>query len=262
MQIGKAGAAVTAISKAEADRIEVRGRDLCDDLMGSVSFTEYFFLLVSGRMPSAEQKFFLDLLLVTIAEHSLVPSVQAARMTLRADPDALQGAVAAGILGCGSVILGTAEICSRALVAARQRVEAGEDGDTAALEVLREIRTRGEKAPGFGHHLHHPVDPRTIRVFDLADERGVSGANMAMARAMEAALPQVWGRRMPMNASMAIAAVLLDLDFPAGVVKGIPILGRTASLLAHLAEEQGNPIGFLMAHHAEEAISYTFNPEQ
>lgn len=59
-----------------------------------------------------------------------------------------------------------------------------------------------------------------------------------------------------MNVSMAIASVLLDLDFPKSMIKAIPILARTASLLAHLAEEQERPIGFLLAAHAEEAIAY------
>jgi citrate synthase len=59
-----------------------------------------------------------------------------------------------------------------------------------------------------------------------------------------------------MNVSMPIAAVMLDLGFAASVVKAVPILARTAGLLAHLAEEQQNPIGFLMAAHAEEAITY------
>ena len=69
-------------------------------------------------------------------------------------------------------------------------------------------------------------------------------------------VPEVWGKPLPMNVSMPIAAVLLDLDFPPAILKGIPILARTASLLAHLAEESANPIGFLMAAEAEEAIAY------
>jgi citrate synthase len=110
MLIGKAGTAVSSIASAAPDRIEVRGRDLTADLMGRLSFTEYFFLLVTGREPTPDQTFFLDLLLVSIAEHGLVPSVQAARMTLAADPQALQGAVAAGILGAGSVVLSAASM--------------------------------------------------------------------------------------------------------------------------------------------------------
>ena len=59
-----------------------------------------------------------------------------------------------------------------------------------------------------------------------------------------------------MNVSMPIAAVMLDLGFPAAAVKAVPILARTAGLLAHLAEEQQRPVGFLMAARAEEAIEY------
>ena len=57
------------------------------------------------RGPTEDQRFFLDLLLVAIAEHGMMPINVAARMTLAADPGSLQGAVAAGILGCVPVIL-------------------------------------------------------------------------------------------------------------------------------------------------------------
>src|SRR5436309_840101 len=115
MQIGKTGTPTTQIGKAYSDRVEVRGRDLCADLMGRLTFTEYFHLLLTGEEPTAEQRYFLDLLLVAIAEHGMMPTNVAARMTLASDPDSLQGAVAAGILGCGPVILGTAEPCARLL---------------------------------------------------------------------------------------------------------------------------------------------------
>jgi citrate synthase len=232
----------------------VRGRDLCGDLMGRLSFTDYFHLLVTGAEPTGEQRFFLDLLLVAIAEHGLVPTNQVARMTLAADPGSLQGAVAAGILGCGTVVLGTAELCGRFLEAARARTEAEGDGALAAM--VAEIRRAGGKVPGFGHPLHKPVDPRAARIFALADARGVAGAYCALARATAPVVADVWGKPLTLNVSMAIAAVLLDLGFPPALIKAIPILARTASLLAHLAEEQARPIGFLMAAHAEAAIAY------
>jgi citrate synthase len=59
-----------------------------------------------------------------------------------------------------------------------------------------------------------------------------------------------------MNVSMPIAAVMLDLGFPADSVKAVPILARTASLLAHLAEERRQPLGFRMSGAAEAAIEY------
>src|SRR5918999_2689767 len=121
MQIGKSGAPVTSISQVYPDRVEVRGRDLTADLMGRLSFTEYFLLLLTGHEPTEDQRFFLDLLLVAIAEHGMMPTIVAARMTLAADPDSLHGAIAAGILGCGPVILGTSEECARLLEAARAK---------------------------------------------------------------------------------------------------------------------------------------------
>src|SRR3954447_13819903 len=107
--------AASHICQAYPARIEGRGRDLCADVMGRLGFTEYFHLLLTGREPTEDQRWFLDLLLVTIAEHGLMPTHVAARMTLAAEPRALQGAVAARILGCGPVILGTAEECARLL---------------------------------------------------------------------------------------------------------------------------------------------------
>src|SRR5205085_11613191 len=100
------GKPVTHISRAYSDRVEVRGRDLTGDLMGRLSFTEFFHLLLTGREPTEDQRFFLDLLLISIAEHGLMPSNVAARMTLAADPGSLQGAVAARLLRAGPGIRG------------------------------------------------------------------------------------------------------------------------------------------------------------
>src|SRR5881409_25414 len=90
MRIGSQGAPVSHICQAYPDRVEVRGRDLTGDLMGRLGFTEYFHLLLTGREPSEDQRFFLDLLLVSIAEHGLMPSNIAARITFAADPQSLQ----------------------------------------------------------------------------------------------------------------------------------------------------------------------------
>jgi citrate synthase len=244
-----AGNRVTHISQAYPDRVEVRGRDLTGGLMGRLTFTEYFHLLLTGREPTEEQRFFLDLLLIAIAEHGMMPTNVAARMTLAADPGSLQGAVAAGILGAGPVVLGTSEECARLLEEARA-------SGREPLEIAREIHAAGGKVPGFGHPVHKPLDPRAERILQLADEREVSGPNVALARAFRAAVHEVWGKPLTMNVSMPIAAVMLDLGFQVVAVKAVPILARTAGLLAHLAEEQEHPIGFALAAAAEEAVEY------
>ena len=256
VQIGKAGPAVSSICQAYPDRVEVRGRDLTSDLMGRLSFTEYFHLLLTGEEPTDDQRYFLDLLLVAIAEHGMMPTNVAARMTLAADPGSLQGAVAAGILGCGPVILGTSEACAVLLEQARARVVSGDDGAAVALEMAQAIHAAGDRAPGFGHPVHRPLDPRAERILELADQRGVSGAHVELARRFRDAVAEAWGRPLTMNVSMPIAAVMLDLGFGSATVKAVPLLARTAGLLAHLAEERERPTGFAMGAGAEEAVEY------
>jgi citrate synthase len=256
MPIGKSGEPVTRLSGASPDRVEVRGRDLAGDLMGRLTFTEYFHLLLTGEEPSDDQRFFLDVLLVSIAEHGMMPTNVAARMTLAADPASLQGAVAAGILGAGPVVLGTSESCARLLEEAQAKVASGREPADVAGETARALHASGDIVPGFGHPVHRPVDPRAERVLELADERGVSGPHVLLARCFRDAVVETWGKQLPMNVAMPMAAVLLDLGYSAQIVKAVPILARTAGLLAHLAEEQENPVGFLMAGKAEEAIEY------
>ena len=134
MQIGKPGDPVSRISQAYPDRVEVRGRDLATELMGEVTFTEYFHLLLTGNDATEEQRYFLDVLLVAIAEHGMMPTNVAARMTLAADPESLQGAVAAGILGAGPVVLGTSQECARLLAAAQEQVDRGRSPHAVASD--------------------------------------------------------------------------------------------------------------------------------
>jgi citrate synthase len=234
---------VSSIAQAYPDRVEVRGRDLTGDLMGRLTFTEYFHLLFTGDEATEEQRFFLDLVLVALAEHGMMPSNVAARMTLAADPDSLQGAVAAGVLGSGPVILGTAGECARLLASGGE-----------AAEIVRGVAAAGRRIPGFGHPVHKPVDPRAERILELADARGVSGEHVALARALREAVAET--RPLTMNVSMAIAAVMLDLGFSVAAVEAVPLLARTAGLLAHLAEERQQPVGLALAAKAEEAVEY------
>jgi citrate synthase len=254
-------ARVTRLARAYPDRVEVRGRDLAGDLMGRLTFTELFHLLLTGREPTDDERFFLDVLLVAIAEHGMMPSNVAARMTLAADPDSLQGAVAAGILGSGPVMLGSSESCARLLLDAQAGVAAGGEPAAVARNVASAIRAEGGRLPGFGHPVHRPVDPRAERILELSDARGVSGAHVLLARSLRDAAADLWEKALPMNVAMPIAAVMLDLGFSLTAVKGVPILARTAGLLAHLAEEREHPVGFLLAAKAEDAVEYERPPE-
>jgi citrate synthase len=193
---------------------------------------------------------------VAIAEHGLVPSVQASRMTLAASPEALQGAVAAGILGCGSVILGASEAAGRFLNEIAAEIDAGSAMTAAIDKVVGAYRSARHAIPGYGHPLHKGGDPRAQRLFQVAAESGCTGRHVQIAQAVEPQLPRLVGRPLAINVSGAIPAVLLDAGYPLQALKGVPMLARTASLIAHLLEEQQRPIGFVLSHAAAQAIEY------
>src|SRR3954462_12189265 len=186
----------------------------------------------------------------------MIPTNVAARMTLAADPGSLQGAVAAGILGCGPVILGTSEECARLLERAHGAVQAGDAPVAVAERTAQRIRAAGERLPGFGHPVHRPLDPRAERILELADARAVSGIHVTLARCFRDAAAEAWGRPLTMNVSMPIAAVRPARGFRAAAVKPAPLLARTGSWLPPLAEEREHPVGFAMAAAAEHAVAY------
>lgn len=256
VKIGRQDRHSSAISTSNEETILVRGRDLARELIGSINFTEHFWLLVTGSLPSAAHRRVLDATLVAIAEHGLVPSVQVSRMTLAAAPEALQGAVAAGILGCGSVILGSAEAAGHFLAAIAQRDASAANPEGTITEVVREYRHAKRAIPGYGHPLHRGFDPRARRLIEVATEAGVAGRHVEIATAVEKLLPQLIGRPLTLNVSGAIPAVLLDAGFPLLALKGVPLLARTAGLVAHLLEEQQRGIGFVLSHAAGQAIDY------
>jgi citrate synthase len=253
MKIGRAVDAKTAISASNPETIIVRGHDLAGELIGTIGFTDHVWLLIAGSLPSPGQRRILDSALVAIAEHGLVPSVAAARMTLAASPEAMQGAVAAGLLGCGSVILGSSQTAGEFL---SEVVAGGSDLDASARARVGAWRAAKRAIPGYGHPLHKGGDPRAQRLFAVAREVGLYGAHCEAAHAVEALLPELTGRNLAMNISGAIPSVLLDAGYPLLALKGVPLLARTASLIAHLLEEQTAPIGFHMAHAASAAVGY------
>ncbi len=257
MRIGKQDAPYTAICTSDAESITVRGKDLVGEIIGKMDFTSYFWFLVNGKEPNEDQAFFANAILCALAEHGLVPSVVAARMTLAAAPEAMQGAVAAGLLGCGSVVLGSAEVAGRfyAECVADWQQHDGTPEDAARRGIAR-LRAEKQPIPGFGHPQHSEGDPRANHLLQLARERGVGGPHVAMLYAIRDALPGAIGRSLPVNVNGPIPAILLDLGWPLAALKGIGLLCRTAGLVAHCTEEAERPIGFILSGAAATAIEY------
>lgn len=246
----------TSITKVDPQAITVRGFNLADTLIGRTSVGEYFHILLTGARPTRTQARLIEACIVTIAEHGLVPSVQVARMTYASSPESLHGAVAAGLLGCGSVILGSSEESARLLAEIVRGARDGRPLAEVAGERVSELRRSGQPVPGVGHPVHREVDPRAAALLKLAAEQGTIGQHCQALEAVVAAIPAIYGRSFALNASGVIPAVLLDAGFPIAAMKGIPLIGRTMSLVAHLLEEEAAPIGFALAAVAEEAVDF------
>jgi citrate synthase len=232
----------TGIGSSTADAITIRDRDLATELMGKLSFTELTFLLVGGRVPTAGETRLLDAVLVSLADHGLTPTVLAARLTYTGAPESLQGAVAAGLLGAGSVFLGVVEDTAVFLA---EIADAG-GSDAAAAEAVRARLTAGRRVPGLGHPIHKLEDPRAPRIYAIAEETGLLGIHLRLLRAVAAAHESATGRALPINGAGVAGAALADLGFPPSIVRGFALIARTAGLVAHLAEERERPLGMAL----------------
>jgi citrate synthase len=237
----------SGIGGSTADSISVRGHDLTD-LMGTVSFPDLAWLMVTGGLPGADESRLFNAVLVSLADHGLTPSVLAARLTSTGAPEALQAAVAAGLLGAGSVYLGPTEDTARLLhaVVEAASLDAGSDPDAvrdAAEAAVRAELGAGRRVPGLGHPVHKTTDPRVPRLYALAAECDRLGPHLRLLDAFADAYEWQQGRRLPVNGAGAAGAVLADLGLPVEMARGFAVLARTAGLVAHLAEEREWPLG-------------------
>jgi citrate synthase len=243
----------TAIGASTPETITVRGRDLANDLMGKVSFTELAFLLASGRAPTAAETRLFDAVLVSLADHGLTPTVLAARLTYTGAPEAIQGAIAAGLLGGGTVFLGVVEDTARFLHDLLER-------KMTAEQAVREAVAAGRRIPGLGHPVHKVEDPRTPRLYALAEEVALLGPHLRLLRQVAVAHGAATGKALPINGAGVAGAALADLGFPPALVRGFALLARTAGLVGHLAEEMEHPMGMSLYQEVDRRAVYVPPP--
>ena len=223
------------------DRIVVRGLDLAD-LIGNVSLGDFAFLELKGRLPTAEESKVFNAITITLVEHGMTPSTIAARLTHLGAPEALQGAVAAGLLGMGDRFGGPAEEVARMLQDAL--ADAGEDADllTLAEGIVARQREAKRAVPGLGHPIHKPIDPRTPRLFEVAAANGFSGRYVELIQVVAEEATRSFGRELTVNATGAIGAIASELGFPWQICRGLAVMARAIGLVAHLQEEQSDPL--------------------
>jgi citrate synthase len=228
----------TDLCRFTSDSIFVRSADLVEELMGQVSFTEMILFHLTGRRPSAGETKVVDAVLVSLMEHGLTPSAIATRLVAHSSPEALQAAVAAGLLAVGSQFVGTTEDAAKLL----EEIAVAPGGMAqAASAIAQRHRAERRAMPGFGHHLHKPDDPRTPRLLDIARKEGVAGRHVEALQALAAAVDKAAGRHVTVNLTGAVAAVLTDLGLPSRCLRGIALISRAAGLVGHVKEEQESP---------------------
>lgn len=226
------------IGRSTPDTITVRGRDLAAELMGRVTFTELAFFLTAARMPSPGETRLFDAALVALADHGLTPSVLAARLTWTGATESLQGAVAAGLLGAGNVFLGVVDDTARFLAAIL-----ADPTDGAVERAVQAEIDAGRRIPGLGHPVHKAGDPRTPRLYGIAEEAGIPIPHLTVLRTVAEVHAAATGKTLPINGAGVAGAAFADLGFPPTIVRGFALLARTAGLVGHLAEEMEQPIG-------------------
>ena len=228
----------STLGRSTPDRIFVREHDLAAELIGRVSLGDFAFLELMGRLPDQRESLMFNALAVTLVEHGLTPSTIAARLTWYGAPEALQAAVAAGLLGMGDRFGGSIEQAARTL----QEVPSRGDLRATAQAIVEDHRKRNAVIPGLGHPVHKPEDPRTVRLFALAEENGFSGRHVALMQLIADAASRAYGRNLPVNATGAIAAIATEMGLSWRICRGLAVMARAIGVVAHLQEEMDEPI--------------------
>lgn len=243
----------TKISHHTADAIYVRGANLVEELIGELTFSEMMYFQLTGARATPAQAKILDAVLVTLMEHGLTPSVIATRMVYDSCPEAVQAAVAAGLLAVGSTFVGTMEGCAANL----EEILAAPEGEQArARAIAQRVRKAKQAIPGFGHPHHRPDDPRSPRLLAIAEQAGVPGRHTRALRLLAAEVDAAWGRHLTLNATGAIAALLGEIGVPQEVMRGIAVVSRAAGLVGHIREEQLEPAARHMWDVVAENVPY------
>ena len=244
---------VTRLCTHTLTSLHYRDADLVEDLMGKKTFTEVMLMQILGRTPRPVDLRITDVVLIVLMEHGLTPSAIATRLIYMRAPENLQGAVSAGLLAVGSSFVGTMENCARLL----DRILAAADPDAEALEIARHYKGLKSPVPGFGHHLHKPVDPRAYKLLELGRaEPELAGDKLRALESLSKAVDSVAGRPITLNATGAVAALLGEIGVPTNVMRGFAVISRAAGLVAHIVEEQNSPSGRFIWDTVEHAIPY------
>ncbi len=227
----------TAITKIEPNNIQLRGYAI-HELMGSITFAQGVYLALKGELPDENTGRIMDAILVSSIDHGVTPPSAQTAVTVASTGSPINASVAAGILAISSFHGGAIEECMNMLLTCvKLQKEKNISAEKAASEVLDEFKKNKKRASGFGHRVH-TEDPRSVKLFSMADNLGVSGEHVTMAKAVETTLEKSLGKKLPINVDGAIAALLCEMGFPPSIANAFFMMSRLPGLVAHVYEEQ------------------------
>lgn len=245
------------------DKITVHGLDLPTEILGEMNLGDLAFLLLKHRKPTPEESRMFNAVVITLVEHGITPSAIVARMTYLGAPETLQGAVAAGLNGLGTVFVGSMEGASKMLYEAlpEDQLGTGVDLEALAKDTVAKFRERKQIVPGLGHPIHKPIDPRTPRLFELAAENGFSGEYIELMKLIQTEAEARSGKMLAINATGALGAICCEMGFPWFITRGFGVMARAIGLVGHILEERENPIAFELWQRTDEEILRNSGPE-
>jgi citrate synthase len=249
------------IAWSTRDRIEVRGKDLPNEILGHLNLGDVAYLQLTGKVPTPEESKVFNAIVITLVEHGITPSALAARLTYAGAPEALQAAVAAGLCGLGSVFVGSMEGAAKMLSEALPANSEGQDLDQVARTIVETSRAERRTLPGLGHPLHKPIDPRTPRLFEIAAQNGFSGRYVELMQKVSAEAERASGKVLPVNATGAIGAICCEFGFPWKIVRGFGVMARAIGLVGHILEESERPMAVEIWQRVEDEATRHIRPE-
>jgi citrate synthase len=130
------------------------------------------------------------------------------------------------------------------------------DADAWCQRIVTQHRARREAVPGFGHVLHKPDDPRTPPLLRVAKETGLDGRYVQLLLKLSGTIDAAAGRHVTINATGALAALLLEIGIAPEIVRAIAVVSRSAGLVGHILEEQQTDSARHLVRLARDTIPY------
>lgn len=248
------------IGWSDASSITLFGRDFVNEILGEVNLGDMGFLELTGRLPNASESRMFNAMAVTLVEHGITPSALVARLTYLGAPESLQGAVAAGLSGLGTVFVGSIEGAAKMLTEAMPRPDAKADFAALATPVVESFQAGKRILPGIGHPFHKPVDPRAPRLMQIARETGFDGPYLQLMKAVADEASRRSGKVLPMNATGAIGALCCEMGFNWKICRGLGVMARAVGLVGHILEESRNPMAEEVWHLVDEQATAHLRP--